>query len=422
MSSDTEGWYYASPTTVPGALQRGLGRGAEQVVSASDGPDLVAACLRRDYRWDPDVDERDVYLARLVRDLQMPVAPIIAQLHDAPPRDRDDDNAFGVALGVLEVLGRAGLDEAVEAVRGYVRHGQRWIEALETAADAWPVAWWDDLYPVISDRIDALAAYDRFWMSPPWTTWADRDERIAALDRPSMYERGPQRPFAGESTGALLALLRQNDRADDWIPALLELRRRPPEFDLVGLAEDLTANSAAASRSSLVQAMGPLAVPAARRWTKTDEHPLIWTGFRVLAAHGDITDAPTLVAGMDWLDARPDDLCGYEELAEGLARVGGPTAVAVVPRLRRLWLFRPRSSERVAYLRAVNKLDPASGSTHNMLIEGLWDCEADVRLLAVQQTPLLNDEIDGIAERLQYLRDDPVETPEVRAAATDRLA
>jgi hypothetical protein len=171
MSSGTDRWSYASPDTVLGALQRGLGRGAHQAMSDPDAPGLVDACLRRDCRWDWQVDERYVYLARLVRDLRMPIAPIIAQLHIAPPSESDDDNAFAVALGVLEVLGRAGADGAVEGARGYVRGGGRWLEALETVAGAWPVAWWDDLYPVIADRIDALTEYEARWLSPHRCGW-----------------------------------------------------------------------------------------------------------------------------------------------------------------------------------------------------------------------------------------------------------
>jgi hypothetical protein len=228
MTSETGGWHYASPNTVPGALQRGLGRGAHQVLSTPDASDLVTACLRRDYRWDWQVDERDVYLARLVRDLRLPIAPIIAQLHDAPPRYSDYDNAFTVALGVLEVLGRADVDEAVEGVRCYIGQGDRWLDALETVAGTWPTAWWDDLYPTIADRIGGLG-------------------------------------------------------------------------------------------------------------------------------------------------------------------------------------------ERAAYLKALVTLDPAGAQ--RKVIEGLWDCEADVRLVAAQRTPL----DDQTRKRLQYLHDDPMETAEVRAAATNRL-
>ncbi|GAB7045205.1 hypothetical protein [Catenuloplanes indicus] len=135
------------------------------------------------------------------------------------------------------------------------------------------------------------------------------------------------------------------------------------------------------------------------------------TGLRLLATHGDVTDIPVLVAGLDRLDARPDDRCGYDELVSGLARIGGPPAATTLPRL---W-FSPHSYERASYLRALATLDLAGAQ--RKIIEGLWDCEADVRLLAVQRTPL----DDRIRQRLQYLRDDPIETAEVRAAAMDRL-
>ena len=160
--------------------------------------------------------------------------------------------------------------------------------------------------------------------------------------------------------------------------------------------------------------MGVLALPAARRWAEAADHPLTWTGLRLLAAHGDASDAPALVAGLDRLDARPGDRCGYDDLVSGLARIGGPTAAAALPRLHRLW-FSPHSYERAAYLRALVTLDPAG--SQRKVIGGLWDCEADVRLLAVQRTPL----DDRIRERLLYLRDDPVETAEVRDAAANRL-
>jgi hypothetical protein len=107
-----------------------------------------------------------------------------------------------------------------------------------------------------------------------------------------------------------------------------------------------------------------------------------------------------LLTGWDWLDARPDDRCGYHELAAGLARIGGPAAMQAAARIRRLW-FSPHSYERARYLRALLQLDPPGAEP--LLHEGLWDCESGVRLLAV-------------------LRDDPMETTDVRAAATDRLA
>lgn len=412
MSSDTE--HYANPETLAGALQRGLGRGADRAMTDPDGPELVAACLRRDYRWDWQVDERDVYLARLVRDLGMPIAPIIAQLRGAPPDESDDDNVFAVTLGALDVLARAGVDGVVEEVRRYIREGDRWLEALATVAATWPTGWWEDLYPAIADRIDARTD-EALWSSPPWTAWAHRDERIATAVQAAKHRPRPRRPFADEPTAALLALLREPDRSDDWRPALRELRRRPPEPGILDLVEDLAASKAAGSLPGVIDPLGALALPAARRWIQTPGHPLTWTGLRLLAAHGDAADAPAVVAGLDWLDARPGDRCGYDDLAGGLARIGGRTVAAALPRLHRLW-FSPHSYERAAYLRALVTLDPVGA--RRKVTEGLWDCESDVRLLAAQQTPLT----ERIRERLRYLRDDPVETAEVRAAATARLA
>ena len=87
----------------------------------------------------------------------------------------------------------------------------------------------------------------------------------------------------------------------------------------------------------------------------------------------------------------------------------------VLPRLRSLW-FSPHSYERAAYLSALMTLDPSGA--RRRLVEGLWDCEANVRLLSA--THVLLDK--HTSERLRYLRDDPIETAEVRTAAAARLA
>jgi Universal stress protein family len=57
------------------------------------------------------------------------------------------------------------------------------------------------------------------------------------------------------------------------------------------------------------------------------------------------------------LDERTDDMCGYDRLFDGLARIGGADARAELPRLRQLWAS-PHSYERAAYLRARLALDP----------------------------------------------------------------
>jgi len=418
MTCDTDhcdhDWHYASPRTVAGALQRGLGRGARRAMVDPAAPDLVTDCLRRDYRWSWQVDQRDVYLARLVRDLRLPLAPITALLYAAPPEESDHDNAFTATLDVLEVLGRAGVDGAVDEARRCIREGDRWLDTLQTVARAWPIAWWDDLYPAVADRLNAADEPRPLWLSPPWTHWAQRDPRIAAAASAARSRPGPPRPFADTPTADLLAALREPDRADQWRPVLRELRRRPPEPGLLELVDTSPLTATGGPLGGAILRLGVLAVPAARRWAATEEHPLRWTALELLAAHGDTADAPALVAGLDWLDSRPDELCGYDDLAGGLARIGGPTATSVLPRLRRLW-FSPHSHERASYLRALVTLDPARAP--RLLTEGLWDCEEDVRLLAAQRAPL----DDATRERLEYLRDDPIETADIRATARSRL-
>src|SRR5690349_11820885 len=101
--------FHESARTIAGQLQRGLGRGARAVRD----PALVEACLRRQYAWDWQVDSRDVYLARLVRDLGLPVQPILARLYAEEPE-------FTVSLGVLACLEAAGIEEVVAGVRDYI--------------------------------------------------------------------------------------------------------------------------------------------------------------------------------------------------------------------------------------------------------------------------------------------------------------
>ncbi|MEU0561975.1 hypothetical protein [Dactylosporangium sp. NPDC006015] len=141
MSSE---WYYDSPSTVAGTLQRGLGRGAALVRDPED----VMACVRRDHRFWWIFDDRALYLARLVRDLGIDAGRIVDVL-----RGEDDDNAVGNATQVLVQLGRGGDQVAIDGLREYVRRGADRVDELEEIAAAWPAELWDDLLPVAADRL-----------------------------------------------------------------------------------------------------------------------------------------------------------------------------------------------------------------------------------------------------------------------------
>lgn len=410
--SATAVWHYDKPTSLAGALQHGLGRGAHRALRDPAAPAAVLACLERDYRWDWLVDERAVYLARLIRDLSMPTLPILALLRERALDD--EDNAFSNALEVLEVLGRCGDGSAVDGLREYVRDGPQWVEVLETIARDWPRELWDDLLPVARTRLGKRDGDgDPHWRGQPWRDWAAVDDVIAARVEGFQPHR-TRWPYEQTPTDDLLALLRAGG-TDRQKAVLRELNRRGPQPALLAVADELPANELRGQLGRAIRMLGAQAVPLARAWATPAAHPMVWTAYLVLAEHGDDSDLPALVAGWDWLDRRTGDLCGYDALATGIARIGGPAAQAAVPRLRRAW-FTPHTYERAAYLRAVTLLDP--DGANRFLAEGVWDCESDVRQFAATHAPL--DELTR--DRLGYLRDDPMETPDVRAAAAARLA
>jgi hypothetical protein len=232
-------WYYDAPSTVTGALQHGLGRGAHRALRDPAGAEAVFACVKRDYRWDWMVDQRALYLARLVRDLAMPVPPLLMLLREHPTDN--DDNTFDNTLDVLEALGRSSSRHAVDGLRQYVHDGPQWTEVLQTIASDWPRELWDDLLPVARTRLGQRDEADTaLWRSRPWLDWAAVDESIAARLEDFQPRSEPPRPFEQHATEDLLTLLR-NGGTDRQKAVLRELNHRGPQPDLLTIAEDLPA-------------------------------------------------------------------------------------------------------------------------------------------------------------------------------------
>ncbi|MBV2153549.1 hypothetical protein [Kitasatospora sp. SUK 42] len=105
---------YAPAGTLPGLLQRGRGLGARMAAEDPAGAaDLVYGCIRWEWRWDSQTDDRHLYLARLIRDLELPLGPVVEMLA------LDEDTRRRAAY-VLELLVRGGSAEARAALPGYV--------------------------------------------------------------------------------------------------------------------------------------------------------------------------------------------------------------------------------------------------------------------------------------------------------------
>ncbi|MEU9046510.1 MULTISPECIES: hypothetical protein [unclassified Kitasatospora] len=397
---------YAPPTTLPGLLQRGRGQGA--LIAAEDpasAADLVYGCIRWEWRWHRQIDDRALYLARLVRDLELPLGPIIELL-------AGDAYACARATQVLERLALGGSEEAREALRAYVRDGEHWVDVLESVAGRWPVAWWDDLEDVARARLEEGQDDPQPW-ALPWHRWEP-----AAPKRERPAEAREQMAEPAEMTSSeLLELLA--DPGESFLRkagALGRLIRREPEPGLVPLVPLLgTADGRyPALLRRAVRKLGPPARPAARGWVTSGMPWLARLGHEVLARHIEEQDVPTLLAALerDWVE---QVWCGPMHTARGLARFG-PKAADATSLLRRFWLWTPHSYERPGYLRALAAIDPAG--LDGGYVESLWDCQSDARLWAVEHAP----ERPAVTARLAYLRDDPMEEPEVRNAAAVRLA
>lgn len=163
-----------------------------------------------------------------------------------------------------------------------------------------------------------------------------------------------------------------------------------------------------------VERLGALAVPAARGWAQEDCPWLAQLGVDVLADHPGPEALPGLVeelaeqwTGRTW--------CGPDRTARRLARFG-PDAAGAAPCLRRFWLHTPHSYERTAYLEALAAID--QDGLERVCTESLWDCQETTRLLGITSVPTNPETL----ERIAALRDDPMETAEVRASARKRLA
>ncbi|TXS15152.1 MULTISPECIES: hypothetical protein [unclassified Streptomyces] len=391
---------YALPDSVEGLLQRGRGLGAVRAFREPRGSAaFVHDGILRDRRWDQS-DERSLYLARLVRDLDLSLMPIVDML-------AGDEEACLRASEVLVLVAVAGSGDAREGLRTYVREGEHWVRVLESLSARWPPEWWEDLGDVAHARIGTEPELP-LW-SEPWTRFGIEVQSSPFVPRPSL---------SGLSTAELLALL-ADARAEGRTKAdaLRALSSRDPVEGLIPLVPTLGTSDGRRPLPLLrpaVESLGALAVPAARGWARADHPWLAQLGTEVLADHPGPEALPGLVNELaeQWL-ARA--WCGPDRTARRLARFG-PDAAKAVPYLRRFWLHTPHSHERTAYLKALAAIN-GNGLEH-VYTESLWDCQGTTRLLGITSAPTNPEALDRIAA----LRDDPMETAEVRAAARTRLA
>ncbi|MFD7630863.1 hypothetical protein ACFV7Q_33395, partial [Streptomyces sp. NPDC059851] len=213
---------HAPHDSLEGLLQRGRGLGAVRAGRAPGAATpFVYDAVRRDLRWD-STDDRSLYTARLLRDLRLPLRPVLEALAG------EEDTCLRAAE-VLELLAVSGSTEARGGLRDHIREGEHWVEVLQSVASRWPDEWWSDLGDTARRRARALP-------EPPWpgAPWKRFGVPTVAVDPP----RPPDRRSAVE----LLAEAGDPDAAlGDRICALRLLGgpHHKPEPTLLAMVPDM---------------------------------------------------------------------------------------------------------------------------------------------------------------------------------------
>ncbi|MCG6493136.1 hypothetical protein [Kitasatospora sp. A2-31] len=146
---------YAPAGTLIGLVQRGRGLGARMAAEdPAAAAELVYGCIRRDWRWG-EADQRAVYLARLVRDLRLPLEPVV----DGLGRGTETREQAARVLGLLAASGSAQARQAL---------GGRRPEGADGAAHRAPVECGPARDVPAQDVPALVAELERAWVEREW--------------------------------------------------------------------------------------------------------------------------------------------------------------------------------------------------------------------------------------------------------------
>ncbi|WP_329258489.1 HEAT repeat domain-containing protein [Actinoallomurus sp. NBC_01490] len=391
-----------------GRLQRGRGCAARRAAGTPGTGELVYDCVFHDPRWDT-LEDRGLYYARLICDLELGLGPLVAHLFDPVDHDDPDEDRTNLTVDVLARLVRLGRLEAAVPLRRYAREGGNWYAALAELVEL------DD--PTLAEGLDEVAAarcddHELAWLcgvdGAVTRKWAARHPRIAAARRPEVRPHEPRAALSGRTDDDLAALARGH--GEEVTAAILELGRRRSPL-VLDLAEELLPGGAHdGPLCRAVRDLGARALPRAREWT-AECRSYQDVGIDVLAAHGTDRDVPPLLEALETCLADEDwDLAAVP--ADGLGRLRSRRAI---PPLLHAWEHSASSGLRVHVLGALTAIDPHIAEPY--LLEALWDCEDGARRIAAGAVPLEGEARD----RLRRLRHEDAEEPCVRSAAAGRL-
>ncbi|MFJ9691950.1 hypothetical protein [Kitasatospora sp. NPDC101183] len=206
---------HAPPNTLLGLLQRGRGNGA--LIAAEDAgaaAELVYGCIRYEWRWDRQTDDRALYLARLIRDLDLPVGPVA----EMPAGDEGTRERAAEVLALL--AGEATpsrkpecVPEAVEAdIPTLIDELERsWVEQRWCG----PAAPARGLARFGPDAAGAASLLRRFWLHTPHSyERAAFLEALIAIGSPGTGEAAVESLWDCEAEARLLGVLHAPERPE----------------------------------------------------------------------------------------------------------------------------------------------------------------------------------------------------------------
>lgn len=445
----------AGPDSLLGQMQRGRGSAlrlaAETPLAAVR--DALAECLQHDPRWDPQLEERELYFATFAATSNLSVEAILGIFRALPP---DPDKPWTFAhcqvASVLGVLARRGSNDALGAFVGELRSGSTWMSAAvsleewsgrRTRAKLGP-----SLFRRLSDA-EVFAIVDGGCCgSDPWATWSRtvprlksaHDESVANRDGEGVCVEGGARVEGPAGPQTEIEFLRSAD-SSNWrdlarslgVPksrgTLAALRWVAGEENEYAAAAALNALRAVEDKSMLDEALvllrsadargarmaatnylaslpAPLVLGYAREWTKA-EHQLAHAGWRILANHADEDDEEYLRAVLaEAIKSQDVYLCcnAAEALAAFPARVVGELREFrdVTP------YSRGRAYANAALARSLDSLSSVEAS------DCLRDCEDETRLLGIEYVARGGPEAMAM---IHQIATDPAEQEEAGIAA-----
>lgn len=454
--------WLADGNTLEGKLQRGRGAGFLEAIREPRNKvePLIVDCIRQDYRWDRQCEDRSEFNAALVIALDIDVSWSLDHLRQVEVIS-SDDYAGAVTVGALCELARRGHLPSVSLLRDYVAWGNSWHEALR--------ALWTGQGPIgidgLEDTIRAIAADDEKvegleYLDDSLLGYiAGMDDRIAEVleESRNRHRESIDSERAHESLKASLA------NSSLSVAGLLEMVNRSNMFAVVrALEHRVTANDVPLlitiansdeepRKYAAIKALGYTGAPEAFNflWEIARDNPELTGGVRghiirgmgnfpswvrlsaareafesknrflrsaaaeILEACGDKNDIPAaLKAIADGM--RDSDVYRTYEGLEILRAIEEPVQDEI---LDEVFAWSPSQFGRN---RAADAMEAVATEHYRdqYAMECLWDCSVFTREVGCRHVDIGQP---AALERVRAIASDPLEHGDTRQAARERL-